>query len=72
MNVFFCTKFSRTLRVMDVRARHRGCPHQSALFCGPGDGESLFDPRASGVRIRNVRGNPDRKVYVYAAFSSLI
>ena len=34
---------------MDVRAENRVRPHQkSAFFCGPGDGEKLFDPRASG------------------------
>ena len=34
---------------MDVRAENRGRPHQKVrFFCGPGDGEKLFDPRASG------------------------
>ena len=46
---FFVESFSRTLRLMDVRAENRGRPHQKVcVFCGPGDGEKLFDPRASG------------------------
>ena len=46
---FFCTKF------FENPSGH-GRPHRkswtsapiSAFFCGPGDGEKLFDPRASG------------------------
>ena len=34
---------------MDVRAENCGCPHQKSAFSsGPGDGEKLFDPWASG------------------------
>ena len=34
---------------MDVRAeKSRTSAPKSAFFCGPGDGEKLFDPRASG------------------------
>ena len=33
---------------MDVRTENRGrLAPKSALFCGPGDGEKLFDPGAS-------------------------
>ena len=49
---FFAQSFSRTLRVMDIRAENRGRLHQKVCvcvcFCGPGDGEKLFDPGASG------------------------
>ena len=34
---------------MDVRAENRGRQHQKVRFpCGPGGGEKLFDPQASG------------------------
>ena len=47
----FVQSFSRTLRVMDVRAENRGRPQQKVRFsAGPSDGEKLFDPRASGRR----------------------
>ena len=46
---FFVQSLSITLRVMDVRAENRGRPHQKSAFsCGPGGGEKLFDPGASG------------------------
>ena len=49
MQTFFLQSFSRTLRVMDVRAKKSwtSAP-RNAFFCGQGDGEKLFDPGASG------------------------
>ena len=41
---------------------------KSAFFCGPGDGEKLSDPGASGRGSGMSAGNPDQKVYVYAVF----
>ena len=69
---FFVQSFSKTLRVLDVRAQNRGRPHQKdASFCGPGDGEKLFDPGSSGRKGSGMSaGNPDQKVYVYAVFFS--
>ena len=45
---FFVQSFSATLRVMDVRAEKSwtSAP-KSPFFCGPGNGEKLFDPGAS-------------------------
>ena len=45
---FLYKAFSRTFQVRDVRAENGGRPHQSLFSCGPGDGEILFDPWASG------------------------
>ena len=40
---------SRTLRVMGVRAKSRGRPHQKVCFpAAPVMGEKFLDPRASG------------------------
>ena len=74
MQTFFVQSFSRTLRVMDVRAtkivdvRTKKC-----VFLRPRWWGETFWPqgiRAEGSGIST--GNPDRKVYVYAQlFSSL-
>ena len=67
----FVQSFSRTLRVMDVRAENRGRPHQKVRFsAAPVMGGSFLTQGRPGVRVRNA-GNPDQKVYVYAVFSSL-
>ena len=53
---FFVQSFSTTLRVMDVRAETRGCPHQKVLFpAAPVVGRNFLTPGHSGVRVRNVR-----------------
>ena len=42
---------------------------ESAFSCGPGGGEKLFDPWASGRKGQEwCAGNPDPKVYISAAF----
>ena len=53
---FFCTKFSTTLRVMDVRTENRGRPRQKVRFpAAPVVGRNFLTPGHSGVRVRNVR-----------------
>ena len=57
---------------MDVRAEYRGRPRQKLRFpAALVVGRNLLTPGHPGVRVGNVAGNPDRKVYDYAAFSSL-
>ena len=52
---FFVQSFSRTLRVMDVRAKNRGRPHQEVRFCAAPVGRNFLIPGHPGVRVRNVR-----------------
>ena len=47
---FFWTKFSRTLRVMDVPAENRGRPHQKVRFPTALVMGETFDPLASGCK----------------------
>ena len=57
--------FSRTLRVMDVRAENRGRPHQKVGFpAAPVRCRNFLTPRHPGVRVGNVRSNSDQRVYV--------
>ena len=56
---FFCTKFSRTLRVMDV-CSWTSAP-KSAFFCGPVMGRNFLTPGHPGVRVRSVRGKSGPK-----------
>ena len=55
---------------MDVRAEKSWTSTpKSAFSCGPGGGEKLFEPWASGRKRQECpAGNPDQKVYVYAVF----
>ena len=54
---------------MDVRAENRGRPHQKMpVPAAPVLGRNLLTPGHPGARVRNVRGNPDRTIYVYAVF----
>ena len=53
---FFVQSFSRTLRVMDVRAENRGRPQQKVRFsAAPVTGRNFLTPGHPGVRVRNVR-----------------
>ena len=46
---FFVQSFSKTLRVMDVRAENRGRPHQKVRFpAAPVAGRKFLNPWASG------------------------
>ena len=54
---FFVQSFSKTLRVMDVRAKNRGRPHQKMRFsAAPVMGRNFLTQGRPGVRVRNVRG----------------
>ena len=54
---------------MDIRAENRGRPHQKVRFsAAPVTGRNFLTLGRPGVRVRNVRGNPDQKIYVYAVF----
>ena len=58
----FCTKFSTTLRVMDVRTENRGRPHQEVRFpAAPVVWRNFLTPGHPGVRVRNVRGKSGPK-----------
>ena len=69
----FVRSFQRTLRVLDVRAENRGRPHRKVrFFCGPGVGEKLFDPGASGRKGQECpREIRTEKFYVCPVFLSL-
>ena len=70
---FFVQSFSKTLGVMDVRAKNRGRPRQKVRFsAAPVMGRNFLTQGRPGVRSGMSAGNPDQKVYVYAVFSSLI
>ena len=58
----FVQSFSRTLRVMDVRAENRGRPHQKLRFsAAPVMGRNFLTQGRPGVRVRNVRGKSGPK-----------
>ena len=58
---------------MDVCAENRGRPCPKVRFStAPVMGSNFLTQGRPGVSVRNVRGNPGRKVYVYVVFSSLI
>ena len=58
---------------MDVRAENRGRPQQKVrTSCGPGDGEKLFDPWASGRKGQECpREIRTKKLMFMLCFSSL-
>ena len=59
---FFGQSFSKTLRVMDVRAKNRGRPHQKVRFsAAPVMGRNFLTQGRPGVRVRNVRGKSGPK-----------
>ena len=68
----FCTKF------FENPSGH-GRPHRkswtsapkSALFCGPGDGEKLFDPGASGRKGQEFPREIRTKKFMFMLFFSL-
>ena len=54
---------------MDVRAENRGRPQQKVrFFCGPGDGEKLFDPRASGRKGQECPREIQTKKFMFMLF----
>ena len=56
---------------MDVRAEKHGRPHQKVrFFCGPGDGEKLFDPGASGRKGQECPREIRTKKFVFMLFFS--
>ena len=56
---------------MDVRAENRGRQHQKMRFPAATVVGKLFDPWASGQKIRNVRGKSGPKNICLCRFSSL-
>ena len=61
--------FSRTLRVMDVRAENRGRPQQKVSFtAAPVMGRNFLSPGHPGVRVRNVRGKSGPKSLCICCF----
>ena len=53
---FSVQSFSRTLRVMDVRAENHGRPHPKVSFsAAPVMGRNFLTQGHPGVRVRNVR-----------------
>ena len=70
---FFVQSFSKTLRVMDVRAKNRGRPHQKVRFsAAPVMGRNFLTQGRPGARVRNVRGKSGPKSLCLCCFSSLI
>ena len=70
---FFVQSFSKTLRVMDVRAENRGRPQQKVRFsAAPVTGRNFLTQGRPGVRVRNVRGKSGPKSLCLCCFSSLI
>ena len=66
---FFVQSFSTTLRVMDVRAKNRGRPHQKVRFpAAPVVGRNFLTPGHPGVRVGNVRGNSGPKSLCLCCF----
>ena len=69
---FFVQSFSKTLRVMDVRAENRGRPHQRVRFsAAPVMGRNFLTQGHPGVRVRNVRGKSGPKSLCLCCFSFL-
>ena len=66
---FFVQSFSKTLRVMDVRAENRGRPHQKVHFsAAPVMGRNFLTQGRPGVRVRNVRGKSGPKSLCLCCF----
>ena len=66
---FFVQSFSKTLRVMDVRAENRGRPHQKVRFpVAPVVGRNFLTQGHPGVRVRNVRGKSGPKSLCLCCF----
>ena len=69
---FFVQSFSKTLRVMDVRAKNRGRPHQKVRFsAAPVMGRNFLTQGRPGARVRNVRWKSGPKSLCLCCFSSL-
>ena len=69
---FVVQSFSTTLRVMDVRAKNNGRPHQKMRFpAAQVVGRNFLTPGHPGVRLRNVRGKSGPKRLCLCCFSSL-
>ena len=69
---FFVQSFSRTLRVMDVRAENRGRPHQKVRFSAAlVMGRNFLTQGRLGVRVRNVRRKSGPKSLCLCCFPSL-
>ena len=66
MQTFFVQSFSRTLRVMDVRA-WTSAP-KSAFSCGSGGVEKLFDPWASGRKGQECPREIRTKKFMFMLF----
>ena len=66
---FFCTKFfeNPSGHGRPRRKSWTSAP-KTVFFCGPGDGEKLFDPGASKRRVRNVRGKSGPKSLCLCCF----
>ena len=58
-------------RVMDVRAENRGSHQKSAVFCGPGEGEKPFDPKASERKGQECPREIRTEKFMLCCFSSL-
>ena len=66
---FFVQSFSKTLRVMDVRAENRGRPHQKVRFsAAPVMGRNFLTQGRPSVRVRNVRGKSGPKSLCLCCF----
>ena len=66
---FFVQSFSKTLRVMDVRTKNRGRPHQKVRFsAAPVMGRNFLTQGRPGVRVRNVRGKSGPKSLCLCCF----
>ena len=69
---FFCTKFFKNASGHGRPRQNRGRPHQKVRFsAAPVMGRNFLTQGSSGHKGQVSAGNPDQKVYVYAAFSSL-
>ena len=64
---FFVQTFSTALRVVDVRSKNRGRPHQKVRFA-PVVGTNFLTPGHPGVRVRNVRGKSGPKSLCLCCF----
>ena len=66
---FFVQSFSRTLRVMDVRAENRGRPHQKVRFSAASVmGRNFLTQGRPGIRVRDVRGKSGPKCLCLCCF----
>ena len=66
---FFVQSFSKPLRVMDVRAKNRGRPHQKVrVSAAPVMGRNFLTQGHPGVRVRNVRGKSGPKSLCLCCF----